>query len=248
MTSPNYKLVKKGWREALKSIIIKFIKYAYSSLKWIFRYSGLEFIYRKFNPPKNSENSPTGFIWLVSIYVALFGIAFQRYEIRTFKIDNLVNSITAQLATERRSYALPRIPKIQWQPCPLEPKIFTPKSVFVSLFGDYRQYEEQVDYLKDILVDHRDLLRSTNLEYCDLRGTHFRGGNFEESSLMYAKLDQAYFFGVNFKNTDFFNAKFNNTHFNKCNFSGANLLSVDFEGTVFQNCNFRTPDLGQITY
>lgn len=233
MTTSKDKPVKKGLFEYCE-IILDIISPPFI---WIYRYFGGEFIVRKFYPPKNSGGFPTGFIWLIGLHVALFGIAFQRYENRTLQIDNLVNGLTAQLATERRRSALSRIPHIQWQLCPLRPEIFKPKSVYLSLFGDYRQYEEQVDYLKNIIVDHRDLLSSANLGRCDLRGTVFQGGNFENSNLMYSKLDQSIFSGVNFKNAKFFNAKFNKAWFAKCNFKGANLNSVDFEGTIFQECN-----------
>lgn len=105
------------------------------------------------------------------------------------------------------------------------------------MFGADGQYEEQVDYLKNILVDHRELLRSLNLDYCDLRGTVFMGGNFESSSLMYANFGQTVFVGVNFKNCKFFNAKFGNAWFNKCNFKGAHFSGADFKGTIFKECN-----------
>jgi len=225
-------LANKAWQKT-----VKFIKSIKTPAKFIIRYSGIEFIYRKFVPPRNSETLPTGFIWLFGLYIALFGIAFNRYESRTVKIDNLIDNITVQLLTERRFYALSRIRDIQWQPCPLKPIIFNPVSVFLSLFGEDRQYEEMADYLKNIVVDHRSNLNSVNLGYCDLRGALFQGGNFEKTILMYSKLDQAVFAGVNFKNAQFFNAKFNNAWFTECNFEGADLLSVNLEGTFFSKCN-----------
>jgi len=231
--------VFKEWLIKTRIKLIELMKNSYLLVECILHYSGIKFIFRKFCPSKSSGELPTGLLWFIGIYVSLFGIAWQRYENRTFEIDNLVeNSITAQLASNKLHYVLSRIPNIQWQPCPLKPEIFNLKSVFISLFGDYRQHEVQVDYLKDILIDHRDMLKSLNLGYCDLRGTIFMGGNFEESLLLYAKLDQAIFNQVSFKNTDFFNAKFNNAWFNECDFSGSNFHSVDLKDTFFSNCNF----------
>jgi hypothetical protein len=239
MKKYNNKIVDNNWRDKIKLLFQKLVKIATFLLKSIFRYSGLEFIFRKFYPVKNSSELPTGLLWLFGIYITMFGIAFQRYESRTFKIDNLVNNVMSQIDTDRRSFVLSRIPNLQWQPCPLKPEIFNPKSVFISLFGDDSQYEEQVEYLKDILVDYRNSLKSLNLGYCDLRGVVFMGGNLEKSTLAYAKLHQAVFGNVSFKNTDFFNAKFKRAWFTNCDFSEANLLSVNFEDTFFHKCNLQ---------
>jgi len=69
-----------------------------SIFKWMFCYSGLEFIYRKLNPAKNPQTLPTGFIWLIGMYIALFALASQRYENRIDIIGNRANAIFAQLA------------------------------------------------------------------------------------------------------------------------------------------------------
>ena len=184
--------------------------------KSILRYSGLEFIYRKFIPHKNSQKLPTGIVWLFGIYITAFGIAFQRYESTTNRLNVVVSNTIAQLYTDRSRYALSRIPHLQWQPCPYKPELFNPGSIYRSLFGEKVQYKEQVDYLKDIIIDHRNTLLGLNLEYIDLRGTLFTGGNFENTFLLYAKLNQAQFVGVNFFKCKFFNAKFNYSWFHKC--------------------------------
>lgn len=125
MTTSKDQPIKKGLFEYCE-IILDIISPPFI---WMYRYFGGEFIVRKFYPSKNSGAFPTGFIWLIGLHVALFGIAFQRYENITLQIDNLVNGLTAQLGTDRRLYALPRIPRIQWMPCPKKPQIFNPKSV-----------------------------------------------------------------------------------------------------------------------
>jgi len=167
----------------------------------------------------------------------MFGIAFDRHENIATEIANLANNITSQLATERCGYALSRIPYVQWQPCPLKPKLFNPPSIFISLFGTDRQYEEIVNYLKDVLIDHRNMLSGLSLGYCDLRGTTFFKGGFEKTSLMYSKLDQAIFVQVNFKNANFFYARLINAWFTKCNFEDANLKCANLEGAIFHECD-----------
>ena len=121
-------------------------------LKWIFRYSGLEFIYKKFNPKEVSQ-SPTGVIWIIGIYVAFFGVASARYENRIDKIENRANSIFSQLSFEGvRTKVLSRIARTQNMPCPLKPDILNPSSVFRSLFTS-SEYTEMVELLKETVEE-----------------------------------------------------------------------------------------------
>ena len=203
----------------------------------IYYYSGLKFVVNKFYPSKSSGSLPTGPIWLISLYVALFGIAQSRYENRAAEINSLVNINESQLATERWYFALSRIPHIQWQACPIKPSIFNPKSVILSIFGKETQNEEIADYLKNVITDYKDKLINANLQYCDLRGTIFLSGNFDKANLIYTKLDQAIFQLVNFKDANFFNSRFNNALFQECDFKNADLLNVNMEGASFWKCN-----------
>ena len=214
------------------------IKY---TVQLIWHYSGCEFIYRKFVPPKNSEALPTGFVWLISIYIALFGIAFNRYESRKSEITNLANNLTAQLTSKSHiQYALSQIPDIQWRPCPSKPNFIWPPATLASFFGKDQQCEDIADYLKNIVVDNRKYIGSVNLSYSDLRGTVFMGSDFTGTNLMYSKLEQAVFVKVDFYNSQFFNAKFDNAWFQNCSFEGANLRNVNFEGAFFSNCNLES--------
>jgi len=169
MILSKYQPVNKAWREYSQKKIIKFLKITFFSIKWLFRYSGLEFIYTKFNPPKNPQTLPTGFIWLIGIYVAFFGVASQRHDNRIDIIENRANSIFAQLAvssSEKR--ALSRIPRVQNMPCPYKPNILNPLSVFLSLFRDSK-YEEVSAQLKETIEDWKDSLDSVNLSEAILR-------------------------------------------------------------------------------
>jgi uncharacterized protein YjbI with pentapeptide repeats len=217
----------------------KVFKYIYRFFVWlIWEFSGAKSIVMKIVPNRfQGQEAPTFFLWLIGIYIAGFGIASQRYENTTYKIDNLVSSMISVLPTEMRDYALQRIPKIQWEPCPFKPEILDPRSVWLSLFGDSCQYESQVEHLKNILEENGKKLNSLNLGYCDLRGTIFINSNFEKTNLGYSKMEQAIFGGVNFKSAFFFNGKFNKSWFSRCDFKGADLNSVCFEGTFFNECN-----------
>ncbi len=103
-------------------------------------YSGGQAIWEKMKPPvKPTVPKPATFpLWILGIYVALFGIASQRYENRVDIIENRSNAIFAQLATSASTKALSRVPRVQRMPCPVKPEIFNPYSVIQSLFVESR--------------------------------------------------------------------------------------------------------------
>ena len=64
----------------------------------MYHYSGVEFICRKLIPSKQEQKHlPTLPLWLVGIYVALFGLASQRFENRVDVIERKANVINTQL-------------------------------------------------------------------------------------------------------------------------------------------------------
>ncbi|MFQ5675535.1 MAG: hypothetical protein ACE5G1_06515 [bacterium] len=77
--------------------ITKYIKQVgwravYGGLKWLCRYSGVEFAYRKFNPTRKALRLPTGMLWLIGIYSAIYGIASQRYDNRVNEVETRLNT------------------------------------------------------------------------------------------------------------------------------------------------------------
>ena len=109
------------------------------------------------------------FLWFVGIYVALFGIASQRYENRVDIIENRINSIFTQLSTPLYKKALGRIGETQNMPCPLKPDIKNPLTVYQSLFKE-TVYFEGVNLLKATVENWGDSLSGAHLMFAYLIG------------------------------------------------------------------------------
>jgi len=264
MTSLKDKPVRKGLREYLESIMIEFVELSFSSIKWIFRYSGLEFIYRKFKPAKNAEPSPTGIIWLIGIYVAFFGVASQRYENRVDKIENRANSIYTQLGTDVYKKALSRISTVQNTWCPEKPKILNPPSVIRSLFEETK-YQELVELLKETVEDWKEKLDGVDLYEADLMGAELQEANLREANLTEANLQKASLYGADLTGADLqgaklreanlpqanllqaklFQAKLQEANLWEANLQGADLQWADLAGANLQNANLRETNLNQ---
>ena len=116
------------------------------SVKWsvwlLWDFSGLRMIFSKLYIPYNSKlefflinkchqyefykRQPTTiFIWLISFYVALFGIASQRYENRVDVIENRANALISQISIKGEK-KFSGVGRIQNMKCPEKPIIFSP--------------------------------------------------------------------------------------------------------------------------
>jgi uncharacterized protein YjbI with pentapeptide repeats len=242
LKSSNNNLVKKEERGSAKVIIVKFIEITSSSIKWIIHYSGLEFIYRKFYPSKNPQPLPTGFIWLIGIYVAFFGVASQRYENRIDIIENRANSIFAQLATDAYKKALSRISTVQDMWCPKKPDILNPISIFRSLFIE-AEYPEMVKLLKETIEDWKEKLDGVNLNNAHLRGAHLRGAGLSEADLSAADLSESDLKEANLFRAVLLKANLRKADLMEANLRRADLRKADLRESDFMEANLREADL-----
>ena len=258
MTSSKVQPIKKGLVEYCEKII-EIISFA---SKAMFRYSGMEFIFRKFYPSKYPQPLPTGLIWLVGIYVAFYGVASQRYENRVDIIENRANSIFTQLATDVYKKALGRIATVQNMWCPEKPEILNPPSVFRSLFKEIK-YQELVKLLKETIEDWKDLLSDVNLYKASLSGANLVGAslsganleganltgarltraNLKRASLLKANLDEANLYGANLDGADLDRANLKEANLKGASLLGANLDGASLSGANLEGANLNGADL-----
>jgi hypothetical protein len=225
MTSSKVQPIKKGLVEYCEKII-EIISFA---SKAMFRYSGMEFIFRKFYPSKYPQPLPTGLIWLVGIYVAFYGVASQRYENRVDIIENRANSIFTQLATDVYKKALGRIATVQNMWCPEKPEILNPPSVFRSLFKEIK-YQELVKLLKETIEDWKDLLSDVNLYKASLSGANLEGASLSGANLEGANLNGADLNGANLEGANLTGARLTAASLKRANLVRANLDGADLYG------------------
>lgn len=159
----------------------------------IYDFSGIRVIWSKILPPKEKTGrTPSTFLlWVIGIYVALYGITSQRYENRIDIIENRANAIFAQLSTDTYKNALSRISIVQNMPCPKKPYILKPRTVFSSLLGSEGRYDIMVELLKETIEDWKDKLGGVNLNGAQLQEAKFWGANLTAADLRGANLEWA---------------------------------------------------------
>ena len=201
-------------------------------IKWLlWEFIPLRFIitksWEKIRPPINLETGlrppATFLIWvsgIISIYIAVFSIASQRYEARVDVIENRANSVFSQLSiTNIRKETLSRIPSIQIMPCPKKPELFKPITIIESLFFEDMTYPDIVKLMKETLEIWKE----------HLQGVHLYSVNLKDANLVNANFKDAWLFDPNFKGANL-----------ECaNFEGANLIGANFEGARLMDANFK---------
>jgi uncharacterized protein YjbI with pentapeptide repeats len=219
-------------------------------LLWDF--TGVRFIYRKLIPYKDNENvgrRPSTFlIWCIGIYVALFGVASQRYESALSKIDNKVNLTTA-LVSGNQYKAMNNIPHIQSILLPIKPELFDFQSVFYSLFGNKVSERASVKFLAKLIEDNCGQLDECDLTKVNLLGAELNfpfaeGTKLYKADLRYAFIKSGYFGNAFLVNSDLSGAFIANTDFRESNLSHANLkddiiINTNFKNAVLTNTDFK---------
>ena len=197
-------------------------------LRGIFRYSGLEFIYRKFIPSR-SNVFPNGIFWLIGIYVGLFSVASQNYENKLDRIEHRTNALLSFLVKdELRKVAINQIPEIQNMDSPHKPKFHNPIETLNSMFGKSHGHTATIDFLKKRIEDFKLHLKGTNLQEAKLAGSSLHDAKMANVNLVKADLS-----GVRLQRADLEGA----------NLNGAKLKEADVTEALLMETNLREADL-----
>lgn len=209
-----------------------------------FYYTGLTFIGRKFVPNKKNIY-PTGVIWFVGIYFAVFAFTAQRYESQLDKSELRYNIFTTQVSAGAR-FSNERLMAILNTKLPVKPSISSPISIIKSFldsrfseqfFHSYN-YTSASEFRSIVISEWKNKLEEADfsdahIEYANFNCTNFNRANFINSKFQNAKFKRASLIAADFKDADLTNADFSSARLN-----GANL-----DGAIIEGSNFRYADL-----
>lgn len=226
-------------------VVVRWMVFALCDvIRWLWHYSGAESIYRKFNPDPAQPDAkyPTGLLWVIGIYVAVFGIASQRYENKIDKVENRANAIFEQLGTPVRKQAMARIDDVQRMRVPVEPHFLQVGSPFISLVQD-TLYTDIVDHLKQTVEIWKTNLDSVDLSLAILDRTDLSWGNFNGAFLTGANLRGANLSGAYLTGADLRWANLTGAFLGEANLSEANLTRANLSEANLGWANLRGANL-----
>lgn len=219
--------------------------FSFNTLLWlIWDLPGFNLIFRKivpFKPGEERKITSIG-IWVISVYIAAFGLASQRYENRLDVIETRTSIVIAQTGTKALKQALERIPDLQKMRIPIKPNVRNPKSVFFSFFID-GIYERNIEDLNRLVESYKHELDNVNLSgidllRADLGGANLTGSNFSEANLVAvdlskSKLRNTYLCGADLRSADLSNADLSNAILCRVDFRDAKLINANLSGVSF---------------
>jgi uncharacterized protein YjbI with pentapeptide repeats len=256
----------KGERMALK-----ILEWVAKIFWWIFwEFLGIHYIVRKLNPPEKKDEKPpvVAGIWIMGIYIALFGLASQGYESKIHIIENRINTIIVSLSTSGFKQAIARVSSTQRMLCPGEPKLWNPFATIKSLFWLKQPYTEGVDLLKETIENWKDSLsevdlaradlsesdlseanlKGANLFLVDLRGANLRGADLSSACLREADLDSADLEGSNLEGADLIGADLGAASLGVTSLKGARLVGANLAGAYLKGARLVGADLSDACF
>ena len=209
-------------------------------LLWIvWELSGLRFIREKIFPPRTIQARPpaTFIFWLLGAYLALFGWASIKYELTIAGIEKRANIVFLQLSSPAYKKALGRIPGLQHLPCPPEPRLLKPVSVYRSLTRTTK-YPQMVNLLIETIEDWKKSLDTVKLQRAYLPHARLWEADLQKVNLKNAELRHAQLWDANLQNVIAWDADFENA-----NLKDADLRGADLRGANLKNANLKNADL-----
>jgi hypothetical protein len=118
-------------------------------------------------------------VWIVTIYTALYGIAFQRYENRVNRLYNIFSAYIDRLGTENNEQTLQGLINLQSERIPYEPIYWYPQSLFRTFFQEI-EYDLLVQDISSILEN----LLINNFSATDKNVIEFKNINMADGDVL----------------------------------------------------------------
>ncbi|MBI9047525.1 MAG: pentapeptide repeat-containing protein [Anaerolineaceae bacterium] len=199
---------------------------------------GFRFVFQKMFPPKDERTGKrmpaTLFIWMLGIYVALFGIASNRYENKIDKIETQAAILHSQLASKAGNNAFRRLARIQKETIPHKPELISwddPFSVFKSLWGEEEPFYSMIEDLKGTVEEWKGDLVDADLQEAILCGADLQEAKLWDANLQEAKLWDTDLRGAKLQHANLERADLQRTDLKETNLQGAHLQETDLRGT-----------------
>lgn len=139
----NYSILSKSF----KSTPFGYLK------RFLYIYIGFGYLHQMIRKPKAEEYSdrkPSNFLlWIIGLYVALFGLAAQRYEIRINRLNNLFNTYIELLDKDVDPGIYDGFIQLQKSVVPKEPKVLEFWTTFQS-FVEEEPFPDVVQHVGNI--------------------------------------------------------------------------------------------------
>lgn len=167
--------------------------------------------------------------FFIGTYIALFTIAWAKYEFSINRENQTLSTLTAIMPNEHRKNFAPLLSETTQIKINTKPNIFSCGEILAIIVDDSKEVESRnaINIIASILTGYQ------NWSEAKLAGIN----------MSIARLSDIAFHKTQLKNSTFKNARLRNIEFN-----GADLRSADFSGARIINCTFNDADLSNSSF
>ncbi|WP_421901715.1 pentapeptide repeat-containing protein [Maridesulfovibrio sp.] len=230
-------------------VLVYLYSYNYEVFYFLYNYSGARAIKQLLSPPPKKElddanyRSPSTFIlWIVSIYVAIFGLASNRYEgaVNTYVMQ--ISNFQNQMTSEYRAVACGDLSRLQSIKTPIKPEIFDVFSTINSFFSK-EEYAEGQKLLISTIEMYKYKLSRAFLIKANLSRINFWRAELKRANLKLARLNKANLSYANLQGANLKSANLKEANLWRANLSGAGLSTAILLKTNLTKANLKKANL-----
>jgi uncharacterized protein YjbI with pentapeptide repeats len=227
--------------------------------KWVsvplYHLSGAALIIDKLSWNADKDKFSTLFIWVLGIYVSIFGLATQHYESRLDRFENTLNIYVAQLGTSARNATFSALVAHQSYSLPVEPSFWSPFLTAKTLIGGSVQIDQEATHSGKVKRIAAMIVRFKGVLGCkakdtkasctrvNLQGANLVRANLARANLEGVNLDEVNLKGANLQRADLLNTGLFKTNLRNADLRNANLQEADFERAYASGVDFSEADL-----
>lgn len=219
----------------------------FKMLPQIWHYSGLAYIAAKASSSENKEHHPTLPIWLLGLYLGLFGMATQYYETRLNRFESILNIYVSQLGTSARTNTFLGLALHQKYELPIEPDFRDPWRTIKTLIFKAEAMNQDQSHAKKIRRISDIISRFKGVLGCEYKPEELGFDNCEVANLTTANLSRADLSQANLRKTILLAVDLTKANLNQADMSMANLMMSDLSRANLSEANLYKANLAQAT-
>ncbi len=257
--------MKKSRYEKTREVLASFFSSLLGSRSKLWDILAIRWLWYQFAHRKEGAAVQTPLLfWVVGSYSAIYGLASNRFENQAQRLEARANTVIEQMSDEKaRPIVCKQIAEVQRRMCPIEPRLFSPISIFSSFLERQSTYEPGVELLQKAVEAWKRELESANLYQADLSGLDLReanlvgakldSSNLTGTDLSKARLNQSTLYGATLTRAKLYKANLTNAKLNgsqmlgcdmdKAILTGAELIDANLSGSHLHGARLSGADL-----
>lgn len=181
-------------------------------------------------------------VTIFGIYYSIYSHADNIYTDELSRLEKKIDWVIVQLDKSNNDSVWSKLPYIQNIHIPVKPDLFSPYSIYLSLFGQEELSGEHIYRINEIVQQNRDKLTGLTFQGLILGKQVKVTNNYIEEDHYNKKYPEPNFY-LDFTDSNFSNTRFKKSIVSQLNFTNSNFQNSEYDDVIivssrFTNSNF----------